>query len=182
MSNIQHSSRTDQWFTPTYLVEKARNVLGMIDLDPASCEQANNTVKATNYFDTDSDGLKSVWGTSPKSIYLNPPGGKLGNKSLTRLFWEKLVDFRDQGLLEHAIFMGFSLEQLQTTQNCKVAIGNFPICIPSKRVRFVSPEGTFNSPTHANVICYVPGLTNATSLFVEEFLDVGLHMFPRNPA
>ena len=48
---------SNEWYTPTQYVEAARRVLGGIDLDPASCEVANATVKATRYLTKDDDGL-----------------------------------------------------------------------------------------------------------------------------
>jgi len=76
--------------------------------------------------------------------------------------------------------MCFSVEHLQSTQQCVDKYGNrqsvadFPVCIPSKRLRFVSPEGEFNSPTHANAIVYVPGISNNTSTFKEVFSPLGI--------
>ena len=46
----RHSSN-DEWYTPAFIVETARAVLGCIDLDPASCEYANRVVQAGRYFD-----------------------------------------------------------------------------------------------------------------------------------
>lgn len=173
MSNIQHSSRSDEWYTPAYLVELAREVLGEIELDPASSEAANKTVRAKRYLTEQDDALSCCWTKTPVSIYINPPGGKLGNKSMTALFWQRLLDVRCAGLLDHAVFMGFSLEHLAVTQGCTQSMVEFPFCIPAKRIRFVSPDGCFNSPTHSNVIVYVPGLTNVTSRFKEIFSQLG---------
>lgn len=178
---ILHSSRSDEWYTPLHIIELSRDVLGTIDLDPASCEFANKTVRAKKYFDIVSNGLESSWGSVPTNIFINPPSGKSkdSNISLMKRFWEKLLDHKQSGLLEQAIFIGFSLEQLQTTQSCVQSIGEFPICIPAKRVRFVSPAGNFNSPTHGQVIAYVPGLQNNTSKFYNVFSELGVVMSPR---
>jgi ParB family chromosome partitioning protein len=179
MTLILLSSRSDEWYTPSHIVELSRTVLGEIDLDPASCQFANETVKAKRYIDAKEDGLSSSWGTSPVTVFLNPPSGRYEGKSLMKQFWQKLVDTRNAGMLEQAIFVGFSLEQLQVTQNCTESIGSYPICIPRRRVKFVSPSGTFNSPTHGQVIAYIPGNTNVTSKFYEVFGALGNCLSPR---
>ena len=61
---------TTDWHTPFEYIEAARIVLGGIDLDPASSELANQTVKATEYFTTDDNGLNHEW---HGRIWLNPP-------------------------------------------------------------------------------------------------------------
>ena len=183
MTNIQLSSRSDEWYTPSYILDMVHETIGSIDLDPASSEQANLVVKAAKYFTREDNALSiEKWTKVPATVFLNPPGGKLGNKSLTALFWQRLVDLRTAGLLSEAIFMGFSLEHMAVTQSCSLSICNFPVVIPRKRIRFVSPEGTFNSPTHSNVIVYIPGIENNTSRFKEVFGQLGAILHPDTPA
>ena len=50
-----------QWQTPTYVLDAARDCMGGIDLDPASCASANERVGAASYFDPDTDGLSAAW-------------------------------------------------------------------------------------------------------------------------
>ena len=169
--NIQHSSRTDVWFTPLEHLVMVRAVLGQIDLDPASCASANDRVGAIEYFDEEDDGLSQDWGTN-RSIFLNSPGGKTGNQSNSVLFWKKLMLTE----IKHAIFMGFSIECLQTTQGKGVkSAGEFPFCIPSKRIKFYYPhDNTKKSPSHSNVIVYVPGSEDRTELFSTVFSSLGV--------
>lgn len=60
----------DEWYTPAYILEPARQALRTIDLDPASCATANEVVKATVYYEKLSDGLSLPW---RGNIWLNPP-------------------------------------------------------------------------------------------------------------
>jgi hypothetical protein len=171
--NIRHSSRTDRWFTPTNIILLAKAVLGDIDLDPASEERANAIVGAKQYITQEQDGLLTPW--CEGSIFLNPPGGKIKNKSLSALFWAKLMAHRNDLKFKHGVFMGFSVEQLAVTQNynCESML-MFPICIPKKRIEFVSPVAVKEAPSHSNVVVYVPGSINNTDRFVEVFSTLGV--------
>jgi hypothetical protein len=53
--------KNNEWFTPAEYLEKAREVMGAFDLDPASCEGANQTVKATKFYGADDNGLEQEW-------------------------------------------------------------------------------------------------------------------------
>lgn len=186
--NAKHSSKSQEWFTPTDIIEVVRTVLGGIDLDPASCEEANQIVKATWFYTRESNGLKMSWGPRVKffeapspSVWLNPPGGTTGkgngNYSLPGLFWDKLMEERPY--IRGCIFLCFSIEQLQTTQGRKASACDFPVCIPSKRLKFGLPGGAKpNSPTHANALVYVPGREDASGKFAAEFSRFGKIMWP----
>lgn len=170
--NVQHSSRSDTWYTPAYIIALVREVLGPIDLDPASDSRANAVVQASSYLTESDDGLVQPWGSG--SIYLNPPGGKKGNKSLAGLFWARLMEHRHKPDFKHAIFMAFSAEALQNTQGKSTpSIMEFAICVPSKRVRFVYPGVEKSSPSHSNVVVYVPGYLDETDRFLSVFKTLG---------
>lgn len=151
--NIQHSSKTDRWFTPDSLMFYVRQVLGNIELDPASEEAANLIVKADKFISEDS--LNKEW--KAKTVFLNPPGGKIGNHSQAALFWQKLVDAHQKGHVQEAIFIGFSLELLAVSQNYRWPyMLDYTICIPRRRIKFVNPLSPNKSaPSHSNVIVYL---------------------------
>lgn len=58
---INQTSGDVEYYTPPFIIEAARRVMGGIDLDPASSEIANRTVKATRYFTEADDGLQQEW-------------------------------------------------------------------------------------------------------------------------
>jgi hypothetical protein len=196
--NVKHSSESVRWFTPVPVISRAAEVMGRIDLDPASEPIANEIVQATRIITEAEDGLVAPWtkyddgrpwrfdGEAPVTVWLNPPGGKrgsvsgeagkkgAGNRSLAGLFWERLIRERDAGNVEQAIFLAFNLELLQTTQRKAVpAIGTFLCCVPFTRIKFWKAEGKPVSPTHGNVIAYVPGTVDASEAFIREFADFG---------
>lgn len=69
---VQHLSASFEHYTPVEVIEAARTVLGKIDLDPASCKQAQKLVKAGKWYGLPADGLAANWFGN---VFLNPPGG-----------------------------------------------------------------------------------------------------------
>lgn len=67
---IQQDSGQVEWYTPLGIIEAARQVMGSIDLDPASSAAANERVGATAFFDRAADGLARSW---EGRVWLNPP-------------------------------------------------------------------------------------------------------------
>lgn len=60
-------------YTPPWLMDKVRKVLGDIDLDPMSCDFANaNYVKARKYFTKERSCFEHDWGYN-STVYMNPP-------------------------------------------------------------------------------------------------------------
>lgn len=169
--NIQHSSRSDEWFTPLPILVAAKKVLGPIELDPASNAIANARVGARYFFTKEMDGLSIDWNCYG-AIFCNPPGGKTKNRSNTELFWQKLIVTSD---FTHAIFLCFSLEAAQTTQrDGKGGVLRFPFCVPAKRLAFDASNGLPGpAPSHSNVIVYVPGTIDKRELFFSTFSEFG---------
>ncbi len=61
---------SNEWYTPSKYIEAAREVMGEIDLDPASSDLANQTVKASMYYSQQEDGLILPW---HGNCWINPP-------------------------------------------------------------------------------------------------------------
>ncbi len=64
------SSKQNDWYTPPKYIESARTVLGSIDVDPASSELAQQTVKAETYYTEETNGLNKIWNGK---VWMNPP-------------------------------------------------------------------------------------------------------------
>lgn len=183
MTNVRHSSASNEHYTPGEIVWRVRHTLGAIDLDPASCAQANTIVRAKRYFDEQQNGYGLPWNGR---IFLNPPGGMCDADGFTltkrprqtgwfdpdgvkrkpfsaqRLWWFALAHEYQIGRVAAAVFVCFSIELLQTTQRDQpkglpIPL-DFPICFPSRRVDYIQgdtmqPGG---GPPHSSAIVFLP--------------------------
>lgn len=199
----RHSSATAEHFTPSYIVEAARTALGEIDLDPASCEEAQRVVKATDWYGEQDDGFLKPW---YGRVFLNPPGGMSDNQqrrvlkkcyetgacglppghkhqgveSSQKKWWFKLAREVAEGHVEAATFVCFSVELLQSTQN-KTPAGltiplDYTICFPSSRVSYLKPGGeSGDQPPHASCIVLAcdADMTQTLARFREAFSPIG---------
>lgn len=165
----KHSSATVEHYTPHDVIRAALGTMGAIDLDPASCAQANDeVVNAENYLTQENDGLSCEWWGR---VWLNPPGGKDERaRSRTKLWWIKLCEEYLAGRVTQAIFLAFNIEFLQVSQaGCPLSAMSLPLCIPAKRLCFFYVEaGTKRlkvggGPTHANAIVYLPDREDASA-------------------
>lgn len=137
MDEIGTSGKSNEWYTPPYILEAVRNVIGPIKLDPASCELANQTVQAERYFTKDDNGLTRPW--IADSVYLNPPYGKTeqGDGSNLRYFTQHLIEQYERGNVKQAIL----LIPVNTATSWFPALFAYSICFPSFRIRFIKANG-----------------------------------------
>lgn len=180
---VKHSTGDQEWYTPKWFAEDSRKVLGSIDLDPASCVAAQRTILATRCITKDEDALVTPWALTdkPVSVFCNPPGGRFESKnehgdkmpgSLPAHFWYRLQDLRADGLLRHALWVLFSLEPLQVTQNLPDGcppIADFAVCFFNRRVEYQHLQRGFNQPPHASAVAYIPGTENQLLRFIDVF-------------
>jgi hypothetical protein len=166
--NPRHTSETDAWFTPASIVEATRSTLEAIDLDPASCPAANRVVRASRFFDEIDNGYLTPWAGR---VFLNPPGGRCDEwgrrtekvgRSASKAWWFRLANEFVAGRVPAAVFLGYSVEVLQTTQvdpergedgkELPIPL-DFPLCFPSRRLSFTDEAGeVVKGNTHASVV------------------------------
>jgi ParB family chromosome partitioning protein len=130
-------------YTPAFYIEKAREVMGGIDLDPASCEQAQKTVQATEYFTVEDDGLAREW---HGRVWLNPPY----HRDLAPRFVAKLLD--ELGRIDEAIML---TNNATDTEWFQAALEHSDVvCFTNGRIRFEVPDGDPVSPTQGQAFFY----------------------------
>lgn len=133
-----HLSASADWGTPLEVIEVVEYVLGDIDLDPATSEYWNDHgAKAPLWLDGSEglNGLTDPWsdpGADPVRALLNPPGDTSGQ--LVKRFWSRLVRERDAGVVDSAVWIGFSLEQLVSCQHESRIPINLPMIVPNRRL------------------------------------------------
>ena len=168
--NVLHSSESAEWYTPREIVDAARAVMGVIDLDPASCAEANETVQAARYFTQ--YGLRLSWAGA---VWLNPPYGKddESNRSNQAVWIAKLFDEYRRGNTWQACYLVNAVPGNRWFE----PLWQHPICFLSGRVRFVPPAGSGvkNSPTHSSCVGY---LGPAVERFAAVFASLGHVVLP----
>src|SRR5579859_6267283 len=149
---VPFPTKSNEWYTPARYIEAARRVMGSIDLDPASCELANRTVKATRFYTAKENGLAQEW---EGNVWLNPPYGRInlngGSKSWQVLFTEKLErEYRD-GNVKQAILLTVGLSCLNEWFE---PFWNYPLCF-QKKITFKRPNGTYSEFGFGSIFVYL---------------------------
>ena len=171
--NPLHLSKKSTWITPVAIIEAAKKTMGSIDLDVASSPRANKLVQANKFYTPKHDSLNMEWWCDqPLNLFLNPPSGIVNGKSVPGLYWEKLMHHYFGGKIRHAIFVGFSLEQIAMFQRySRFSPSDFLTFFPAQRQRFVNPRTMkpVGSPTHSNFITYLSDGKSNAGAFIENF-------------
>jgi len=150
MSNKQPTrtmSKSVNWFTPAKYMRAVRSVLGEIELDVASCEEANQTIQATRYYTAENDGLQHSW--HARTLWMNCPYGKTGNKSNQEIWTCKLIAEYEKGNVQEALI----LVNAATDTNWFGRLWDYPICFTDHRICFFKVDTT-NEPTMGNAFVY----------------------------
>ena len=198
-SDARHLAQDSSRRTPDHILVMAREVMGAIDLDPASDPEAQERVRAKVWYGPGSfyaeDGLSWKWdlgclAVEPTKVWLNPPGGMLdkvtlqprqggrGAVSSMAVWWANLVHEFEAGRVSEFLFLSFTLEGLLNTQKRgSRPLQSFPFCVPSSRLEFPSSNGGNSSqPAAGSAIAY--GGPNVDR-FVQVFSRIGHVVVPR---
>lgn len=154
--HVSNNSGDNEWYTPPQYIEAAHEVMGWIDLDPASSAIANATVRAGCFFTAEDDGLgKAWWG----NVWMNPPYAR----DLIAQFCAKLVKHYRAGDVGQAIVLVNNATDTQWFQElgCVASAAVFP----RGRVRFHKSDGEVGAPLQGQAILYLGSEW-------ERFLDV----------
>lgn len=161
--NARHSKATPRWGTPLEYIEMARTALGgRIELDPMSEPTFNAVVGAERFYTEQDDGLVRDW--TSETMLINPAGG------LVVQAWERLIGAISLGSVKRAVWIGFSVEQLNLLADHASHPFDFSLLLTRKRISFVRHDGYIGAPGHAN---YVVGIGIDAPLFEIAFAGRG---------
>lgn len=183
MTVVQHSSDSNEWYTPRDYCSMVRHTLGgTIDLDPATSKAANEVVRAKEICTIDEYDESEVhrkW-EEANTIYLNPPGGvyRVGKHvySEVALWWNMLT--RWYGFGRSAVFCCFNLNLLQTVQSVTgMHPLDFHVALPRRRVKYdriVQGERVpGEAPSHPSAFICLTDKQETHRRFTQSFGTVG---------
>lgn len=160
----------NEWYTPSEYVEAVRDVLGVIDLDPASSLSANKTVKAKRFYSKGDDGLSRSWESD--TLWMNPP---YSQPHITQ-FVEKLVNSVESGYVTEAIALTHNYTDTTwfhlAQKSCNA------ICFTRGRIGFESPDGLKASATQGQAFFY---FGSNVKKFADRFMSIGFVVVPYAP-
>lgn len=157
--HVSFNSGNNEWYTPSEIIEAARLAMGGIDLDPASSEIAQETVKAKNYYTAESNGLDKKW---TGNIWMNPPYAS----DLIGLFIRKLVD-EYENYKQAVVLVNNATETEWFNELISVASA---VCFPKSRVKFYMPDGKTGAPLQGQAVVYIGEDWEG---FISAFSDIG---------
>ncbi len=171
--SIQVSSDEDSWGTPSHIIEKCRNVLGEIDLDPASNVEANKIVKARRIFTKEDNMLSQE--LRARTVFLNPPFGKVQNKSQAGIFSEYVIsEFENRNITDGGIILlhsRFGYDWFEKISDRLIAVNL------RERLRFIDPKtGKSAGMAKTSQTLFVFG-NQFIDKFVSEFRDLGRFLY-----
>lgn len=155
--DLDHVMEGD-FYTPAVLIEAAREALGDIDLDPASCAEANEVVQAKRFYSFHENGLVHDW---YGRVWLNPPYGNWFD-------WApKVLQELDSGRIEAMCLL--STTRVITAQSFHVLVRRADaLFVANGRYRFWGPKA--KEPDEGHVVFYYGDTTDG---FCEAYAPLG---------
>jgi phage N-6-adenine-methyltransferase len=147
-----------EWYTPREYIEAARQVMGSIDLDPASSEEAQVVVRADEFYTKEDDGLSHSW---YGNVWLNPPY----NMPLISDFINHTINDYKSGKIESAII----LTNNSTDTAWFHALLEFPVCFTRGRIQFWGAGGEILATRQGQAITYLGKNPNLFTSIFEKF-------------
>jgi hypothetical protein len=151
-------SLSNEHYTPVEYINAARRVLGGIDLDPATCLPANETVLAEKIFTQADDGLRQPWNGR---VWLNPPYGRFVGEFISKLMAE---------IAAQRVAAAITLVNAHCTDTSWFQpLWNGTLCFTHHRINFYGDDSRSGS-THGSVFAY---FGDQIDLFADEFRQFG---------
>lgn len=158
---INQDTGQKEWYTPREIIQRVKLVLGEIDLDPASCFEANQLVGAAKFFTKEQDGLSRAWAGK---VWMNHPFSREHNADWINKLCTEFV----RGNVTEACCISFA----STSESWFRPLLYRPQCFLTTRTRYTSPgEVKRPAPPKGSVVTY---LGSSLMTFVAAFGDIGI--------
>ena len=162
--HVANNSGNNEWYTPAEYIALAREVMGTIDLDPASNDIANKTVQADTYYTETDSGLEHDWFGN---VWLNPP---YANELITKFVDKMMNEFENFNTAIVLVNNATETEWFRTLiSECSA------ICFTNSRVKFYSPDGRIAQPLQGQALLY---FGDNPKKFVDVFSAKGWCAYP----
>jgi phage N-6-adenine-methyltransferase len=146
----------DDWCTPPEYVEAVRDVLGRIDLDPATNANGQKVVKASIYHTKSDDGLAQPW---QGRVFLNPPY----SVPLIDRFVAKILSEYQSGNVTEAIVLTNNSTETQWFQSLLAACHR--VCFPARRLKFWKGDNEVFATRQGQAFFYLGNSENFDAVF-----------------
>lgn len=160
-SRLASYSGDNEWYTPSRYVDLARKVLGVIDVDPASNDYAQATVRAETFYTAETNGLDKEW---RGKVWMNPP---YSNPEIQQFTGKIIEEFQSGRCTEAIVLTNNSGDTGWHHELCDAAMC---WCITRGRIKFESPTRESGSGAMGQVFFYF-GPNRET--FKEAFSEIG---------
>jgi hypothetical protein len=166
------SANENDWITNPSTIVHVTNVLGNIELDPASSLVANKIVGAERIYTIEDNSLTMEWISS--NIYINPPFGKIGTKSQAGIFAEYAIDQYRKGNFKEGIILIHTRVGYKWFNHLLDRLVSATL---KERIRFINPQ-TMQIGPQAKTAQTLFYLGADSSKFTEEFKDKAYILYP----
>lgn len=129
--NLTSNAPNDERYTPPRILRLVRRVMGGIDCDPASCEAAQERVKAAVWYSREDDGRRREW---CGRVWMNPPY----SRALIGDFVLALLRERASGRCTEAIVLVNNATETRAVQTLLRAADC--VCLITGRIAFLGED------------------------------------------
>jgi hypothetical protein len=166
VNRLLHQTGDAEWYSPADVVAAARDVLGTIDLDPASSPAANRVVQAAQIFTTTEDGRSHHW---RGRVFLNPPY----RQPEIAQFCEKFAHHARVGDISGIVLVNNATDTQWFATLADVASA---FCFPTGRFRYWHADRDDNHTALQGQVLVYTGPDRAA--FCRRFAPLGLVLVP----
>lgn len=138
----------NEHYTPTWLIDQIREFLGGIELDVASSEIANRTVKAERFFTKEDNALSRQW--LADTVFMNPP--YLPTQLITDFINKCISEYVNDNIREVVILTHNSVDTKWAYELSTYGL----VAYSRGRIGFMDPEGNLQtSPGSGHILTYL---------------------------